>query len=96
MNRNLKYIYEHLNIKKDGIIIISFNQNQKKLEFTFSSKQNIKFLIELDYNFGVKRIKLLTKDIEQSFLNLLIRNSLTYYNYIKTFFKMFVGLKKVK
>ena len=93
MNRNLKYINEHLNIEKDGIIIISFNQNQKLLEFSLSSKKNIKFSIELDDYFGVKRMKLKSKDIEQSFINSLINKSYTYYDYIHDFFKMLVTLK---
>ena len=93
MNRNLKYINEHLNIEKDGIIIISFNQNQKLLEFSLSSKKNINFSIELDDYFGVKRMKLKSKDIEQSFINSLINKSYTYYYYINSFFKMLVDLK---
>ena len=93
MKWNLKYINEHLNIEKDGITIISFNQNQKILEFILSSKKNIKFLIELGDYFSVKRIKLQTKDIELSFLNSLIKKSYTYYDYIDSFFKMFIDLK---
>ena len=93
MNRNLKYINEHLNIEKDGIIIISFNQNQKLLEFSLSSKKNIKFSIELDDYFGVKRMKLKSKDIKQSFINSLINKSYTDYDYIDSFFKMLVDLK---
>ena len=93
MNRNLKYINEHLNIEKDGIIIISFNQNQKLLEFSLSSKKNIKFSIELDNYFTVKRMKLKSKDIEQSFINSLINKSYTDYYDIGSFFKMLVDLK---
>ena len=93
MKWNLKYINEHLNNEKDGITIISFNQNQKILEFILSSKKNIKFLIELGDYFSVKRIKLQTKDIEISFLNSLIKESYTYYDYIDSFFKMFIDLK---
>ena len=93
MNRNLEYINKHLNIEKDGIIIISFNQEQKLLEFSLSSKKNIKFSIELDDNFTIKRIKSKTKDIEQSFINSLINKSYTYYYYIDDFFKMLVNLK---
>ncbi len=93
MNRNLKYINEHLNIEKDGIIIISFNQNQKLLEFSLSSKKNINFSIELNGYFNVKRMKLKSKDIEQSFINSLINKSYTYYYDIDSFFKMLVDLK---
>ena len=93
MNRNLNYINEHLNIEKDGIIIISFNQNQKILDFILSSKKNIKFSIELDDYFTVKRMKLKSKDIKQSFINSLINKSYTYYYYIGSFFKMLVNLK---
>ena len=93
MNRNLEYINEHLNIIEDGIIIISFNQNQKLLEFSLSSKNNIKFSIELDDYFSVKRMKLKSKDIEQSFINSLINKSYTYYAHIHDFFKMLVTLK---
>ena len=93
MNRNLKYINEHLNIEKDGIIIFSFNQNQKLLEFSLSSKKNIKFSIELDNYFMVKRMKFKSKDIEQSFINSLINKSYTHYYYINSFFKMLVDLK---
>ena len=93
MNRNLKYINEHLNIEKDGIIIISFNQNQKLLEFSLSSKKNINFSIELDDYFGVKRMKFKSKDIKQSFINSLINKSYTDYDYINSFFKMLVDLK---
>ena len=93
MNRNLKYINEHLNIEKDGIIIISFNQNQKLLEFSLSSKKNINFSIELYDYFTVKRMKLKSKDIEQSFINSLINKSYTDYDYINSFFKMLVDLK---
>ena len=93
MNRNLEYINEHLNIIEDGIIIISFNQNQKLLEFSLSSKKHIKFSIELDDTFNVKTIKFKSKDIEQSFINSLINKSYTYYDYIHDFFKMLVTLK---
>ena len=93
MNRNLKYINEHLNIEKDGIIIISFNQNQKLLEFSLSSKKNINFSIELDDCFSVKRMKFKSKDIKQSFINSIINKSYTDYDYINSFFKMLVDLK---
>ena len=93
MNRNLDYINEHLNIEKDGIIIISFNQNQKLLEFSLSSKKNINFSIELYDYFTVKRMKLKSKDIKQSFINSIINKSYTDYDYINSFFKMLVDLK---
>ena len=93
MKWNLKYINEHLNIEKDGITIISFNQNQKILEFILTSKKNIKFLIELGDYFSVKRMESQTKELELSFLNSLINKSYTYYNYIDSFFKMFIDLK---
>ena len=93
MKWNLEYINEHLNIEKDGITIISFNQNQKIFEFILSSKKNIKFLIELDDFFNVKRMESQTKDIELSFLNSLIKKSYTDYDYIDSFFKMFIDLK---
>ena len=93
MNRNLEYINEHLNIIEDGIIIISFNQNQKLLEFSLSSKKHIKFSIELDDTFNVKTIKFKSKDIEQSFINSLINKSYTDYDDIDDFFEMLVNLK---
>ena len=39
MNRNLKNNNKNSNIEKDGIIIISFNQNKKLLEFSLPLKK---------------------------------------------------------
>ena len=76
----------------DGFNIISYNQNNKFIEFYLSSFNNTIFKLELYGYLGAKQLIFDKIYLKDNFINSLKHQSGNRYDYLSDFFKMIIRL----